>query len=83
MSYNIAIEVHSIEQLLSSIPAHAQDLYHITIKCNDGIFYPAPTAYLTLIKDGEVPTGWDTIQQDLQKAIDDVKYLRKQKGVRT
>lgn len=79
MPYNIAIEVYDVAVLLAVIPANAQDLYHIVIKLNDGIFYPAPTAYLSFIKNGEVPTGWDTIQQDLQKAIDDSNKLKERR----
>lgn len=57
-------EFRTVETLSAYFPHHAEDIYHVTIDAH----YDTLKCVLTPIHNGETPTGWDTIDDQLASA---------------
>lgn len=63
-------DVYTMEDLLARVPFYAPDT--MTIKVSTYGYLHDVGTIVTLTKSQE-PTGWDTLQHDLQEAIDTCK----------
>lgn len=54
--------------LLSALPWGAENIYHVQVVVTGYLHDPGYNVVITPIRNGEEPTGWDTLEQDIARA---------------